>query len=106
MAGYHTPIWQTKSDSCSVDLEFLFGGWLGFCNIDQVNILVSCLFRQFPETTRSVSHHQRSIPAVVVQSLSHVRLCDPMDCSMRGFSVLHYLSEFAQIYIHGVSGTI
>ena len=26
-------------------------------------------------------------------------LCDPMDCSAPGFPVLHYLSEFAQIYV-------
>ena len=32
-----------------------------------------------------------------VQSLSRVRLCDPMDCSRPGFPVLHYLLEFAQI---------
>ena len=37
---------------------------------------------------------------VVVQLLSHVRLCDPTDCSMSGFSVLHYLLEFAQIHVH------
>ena len=37
---------------------------------------------------------------VVFQSLSHVRLCDPMDCSMPGFPVLHYLLEFAQIHVH------
>ena len=29
-------------------------------------------------------------------------LCDPMDCSMPGFSVLH-LPEFAQIHVHRVS---
>ena len=27
-------------------------------------------------------------------------LCDLMDCSMPGFSVLHYLPEFAQIHVH------
>ena len=27
-------------------------------------------------------------------------LCDPMDCSMPGFAVLHYAPEFAQIHIH------
>ena len=32
----------------------------------------------------------------VVQSLSRVRLLDSMDCSMRGFPVLHHLLEFAQ----------
>ena len=27
-------------------------------------------------------------------------LCNPMDCSMPGFPVLHYLSEFAQTHVH------
>ena len=35
---------------------------------------------------------------VVVQSLSRVRLWDPMDCSTSGFPV-HYLPEFARIHV-------
>ena len=27
-------------------------------------------------------------------------LCDPLDCSRPGSSVLHYLPEFAQIHVH------
>ena len=27
-------------------------------------------------------------------------LCEPMNCSMPGSSVLHYLPEFAQIHVH------
>ena len=27
-------------------------------------------------------------------------LCDPMDCSTPGFSVLHHLMEFAQTHVH------
>ena len=33
-------------------------------------------------------------------------LCDPMDYSMPGFPVLHYLPEFAQIHGHGVGDAI
>ena len=33
-------------------------------------------------------------------------LCDPMDCSMPGFPVLHYLPEFAQTHIPLVSDAI
>ena len=40
---------------------------------------------------------------VVVQSLSRVQLCNPMDCSTPGFPVLHHLSEFAQTHVHWVS---
>ena len=38
----------------------------------------------------------------VVQSLSWVQLCNPMDCGPPGSSVLHYLPEFAQIQVHDV----
>ena len=38
----------------------------------------------------------------IVQLLSHVQLCNPMDCSMTGFPVLHYLLEFAQTHVHQV----
>ena len=33
-------------------------------------------------------------------------LCDPMNCSMPGFPVLHYLLECAQIHVHWVSDAI
>ena len=38
--------------------------------------------------------------SLVVESLSQVRLCDPMDCSTTGSSVLQYLPEFAQSHVH------
>ena len=40
---------------------------------------------------------------VVVQSLDHVQLCNPMNCSKPGFPALHYLHEFAQTHVHPVS---
>ena len=33
-------------------------------------------------------------------------LCDPIDYSTPGFPVLHYLLEFAQTNVHGVSDAI
>ena len=33
-------------------------------------------------------------------------LCDPMDCSMPGFPVLHHLPELAQTHVHGVGDAI
>ena len=36
---------------------------------------------------------------VVIQSLSRVQLCDPMDCIMPGFPVLFCLPEFAQTHV-------
>ena len=43
---------------------------------------------------------------VVVQSLNHVWLCDPMNSSTPDFPVLHNLPEFAQTHIHWVSDAI
>ena len=43
---------------------------------------------------------------VVVQSLSRVSLCDPMDCSMPGFAVHHQLPELAQTHVHWVGDAI
>ena len=37
---------------------------------------------------------------------SCLTLCDPMNCSMPSFFVLHYLLEFAQTHVHLVSDTI
>ena len=42
----------------------------------------------------------------LVQPLSHVRLCNPMDCSTPGFPVHHQLPEFAQTHVHRVGDAI
>ena len=41
-----------------------------------------------------------------VQSLSHVRLCSPMNRSMPGLPVHHQLPEFTQTHVHQVSDAI
>ena len=41
-----------------------------------------------------------------VQSLSHVWLCDPMNCSTSGLPVHHKLLEFTQTHVHQVSDAI
>ena len=41
-----------------------------------------------------------------VQSLSHVWLCNPMDCSTPGFPVHHQLPEFIQTHVHRISDAI
>ena len=36
----------------------------------------------------------------LIEIRSHPTLCEPMDCNMPGFPVLHHLLEFAQIHVH------
>ena len=42
----------------------------------------------------------------IVQLLSCVWLCNPMDCSTPDVPVLHYLPEFAQIHVHWVGDAL
>ena len=42
----------------------------------------------------------------MIQSLSCVQLCHPMDCSTPGFPLLHHLPEFAQTHVHWISDAI
>ena len=51
-------------------------------------------------------HHNLVYKGIVVQSLSRVWLCNPMDCSTQGFPVLHHLPELAQTHVHWVSDAI
>ena len=37
---------------------------------------------------------------------SCLTVCDPMDCSVPGFPVLHYLLETAQTHVHWASDSI
>ena len=54
--------------------------------------------------------HQKHVPKLfccccsVIQSC--LTLCNPMDCSMPSFPVLHYLPEFAQTHNHWVNDAI
>ena len=52
----------------------------------------------------SESHSSQKICCSVSQLCQ--TLCDPMDCSMPGFPVLHYFLKFAQTHVHWVGDTI
>ena len=53
----------------------------------------------FPRSSRLLPDNsiQLAVPLV-----SHVWLCDPMDCSTPSFPVLHFFLELAQTYVHQV----
>ena len=55
----------------------------------------------------TISWHRPSWPeSCCCCSKSCLTLYDPMDRSMPGFPVLHYLTEFAQIHVHWVGDAI
>ena len=50
--------------------------------------------------------YMHSVQFNSVHSLSYVRLCNPMNCSMPGLSVHHQLPELTQTYVHRVGDAI
>ena len=52
--------------------------------------------------------YSTSVSSVHFSSVTQLclTLCDPMDCSTRGFPLLHQLLELAQIHVHQVSYAI
>ena len=67
-----------------------------------------CFTVPFRETVPSQIQCQShtSVQFSSVHSLSHVPLCDPMDCSTPGFPIHHQLLELAQTHAHWVSDAI
>ena len=61
--------------------------------------------RQCVSSVHSRSGHTGSKTQCFCCSVTQscLTLCDPMDCSMPGFPVLHYLLELVQTHVHRVS---
>ena len=55
---------------------------------------------------RASDSTENTLKSLVVQLLSRVWLYNPMNCSMLGFPVLHYLQEFGQTHVHWVGDAI
>ena len=72
-----------------------------------------CIFYRYPKWFFSFQvifppHHvawEILVPCHWVTK-SCTTFCDPLDCSMPGFPVLHYLPEFAQTHVHWVGDAI
>ena len=67
---------------------------------------ISCIGRG-----RHILHHQCHLGSpcnmLLLFSCSvMLTLCDPLDCSLPGFPVLHHLLEFAQTHVHWVGDVI
>ena len=71
--------------------------------------------KMFPFKNTSISKVLRNISKAIYSSIftsccwvteSCPTLCDPIDCSIPGFPVLHYLLEFVQTPVHWVGDAI
>ena len=56
--------------------------------------------------TPGLVHQCLLLPCCCSVTRSRPTLRDPMDCSISGSSVLHYLLEFAQIHVHWISDAV
>ena len=60
----------------------------------------------FPLVQLSIHYSCKSHQFSSVQSLSHVRLCNPMNCSMAGLPVHHQPPKYTQTHFHRVSDAV
>ena len=85
---------------CKFEKKIVFLFWNDFIIIIAVKQLYVSSYWKSHSICQSATCFSRTIMYFVCcQSLSRVRLCDPMYCSKPGFPVFHNLLEFAQIYI-------
>ena len=104
-------IFQISPNQCNTIFRD-YTAWSFFWKMCQ--IFVSILGKQTDQslTQNSVRiiclYHFSSVQFnyFVVQSLSHVRLCNAMDCNITGCPVHHQLPELARTHIHQVSDAI
>ena len=95
LEALHSPLWARVHDITT-----------GFCWMsDPIEKAGSC--GTFYDHVSKVKHHYFwFIFVLIVQSLSHNWLSDPMNWSTPGFPVLHYLPKFAQTHVRWVSDAI
>ena len=79
-------------------LCFIYLCWSSLCAF----ILFSSSMSIF--TTITLTLYLVLLLCLVIQSW--LNLCDPMDCSMPGFPVLHPLPEFVQTHVHWIGDAI
>jgi len=109
-SGFPGPHWRAAiTDACDVhvfwyrrkySISQMFRSIPGLYPQDASSTLYSV---SWPKLSSDIAKCPLGSTAVVVQLLSHSKLCNPMDCSVPGFPVLHYLLEFAQTHVHWVS---
>ena len=97
-------VWSLNTEPDVLECEVK--GALESITVDKANRgdrIPAELFQILKDDAIKVLH---SVQFSSVQSLSRVRLCDPMNRSTSGLSVHHQLPEFTQTHIHRVSDAI
>ena len=104
---------RAKGTSANNESRELLGGFRGYLGNDRRppnlsfhqnrtalgSILFICFCLRFSR--------KRGIPWLCCSvAQSCLTLCDPVDCSMPGFPVLHYFREFTQTHVHWISDAI
>ena len=70
--------------------------------------LLTCIFNIYVSYLPLATSFLKADDCLISCSVArlYLTLCDPMNCNTTGFSVHHYLPEFAQTHVHWVSDAI
>ena len=78
----------------------------GLCQHENQSRVFGICWSSFLFLSPALQFHRKSCAVISVQSFSCPAVCDPMDCSMPGFSVHHQVLKLAQTHVHRVSDAI
>ena len=88
-----TKFWSSNTVSYWKEPGFLKNWWVPCLQVSLEHVQVS--WRQL-----ITAKCKKTIIPIVVQSLNHARHFATANCTMPGFSVLHYLPEFTLTHVH------
>ena len=86
---------------------YTLNGWLAWCVNIYLNKTVERKKGLLGGSAVKTLHSQcRAQAQCLISSVQSLSLCNPMDCSLPGFPVLHCFTEFAQAHVHWVADAI
>ena len=98
MASSPSTSWEIDGETVETVADFILGGLQNCFKIGNCSHEIK---RRLLLGRKVMTNLSQS-----VQSLSHIRLCYPMNCSTPGLPVHHQLPEFTQTHVHWVGHAI
>ena len=92
MASSPSTSWEIDGETVETVADFILGGLQNCFKIGNCSHEIK---RRLLLGRKVMTNLSQS-----VQSLSHIRLCYPMNCSTPGLPVHHQLPEFTQTHVH------
>ena len=104
ITDFATRFWKLETGRSNPDLEV--PGRQNTRLLDSLEGTQICSHPRAIKALGACSPRRGDVVVAFLVAQSCLTLCNPMDCSLPGFPVIHHLSELAQTHIHSVNDAI